>query len=63
MMQEIVNQSCEATLPIVIKNNATTQLVDTVIGSCSRSVERLLNRATKLKAINEQSNDNIMHYN
>jgi clan AA aspartic protease len=27
----IVNQSCEATLPIVIKNNATTQLVDTVI--------------------------------
>jgi clan AA aspartic protease len=31
MMQGIVNQSCEATLPIVIKNNATTQLVDTVI--------------------------------
>jgi clan AA aspartic protease len=31
MMQGTVNQSCEATLPIVIKNNATTQLVDTVI--------------------------------
>jgi clan AA aspartic protease len=31
MMQGIVNQSCEATLPIVIKNNATTQLIDTVI--------------------------------
>jgi clan AA aspartic protease len=31
MMQGIVNQSCEATLPIVIKNNATTQLVETVI--------------------------------
>ncbi len=31
MMQAIVNQSCEATLPIVIKNNATTQLIDTVI--------------------------------
>jgi clan AA aspartic protease len=31
MMQGIVNQSCEATLPIVIKNNATTLLVDTVI--------------------------------
>lgn len=31
MMQGIVNQSCEATLPIVIKNNATTQLVDTVV--------------------------------
>jgi hypothetical protein len=30
-MQGIVNQSCEATLPIVIKNNATTQLVETVI--------------------------------
>ncbi len=26
-----MNQSCEATLPTVIKNNATTQLVDTVI--------------------------------
>jgi hypothetical protein len=25
MMQVIVNQSCETTLPIVIKNNATTQ--------------------------------------
>ena len=31
MMQGIVNQSCEATLPIVVKNNATTQLVDAVI--------------------------------
>jgi clan AA aspartic protease len=31
MMQGIVNQSCEATLPIVIKNNATTQRVDTVV--------------------------------
>jgi clan AA aspartic protease len=31
MMQGIVNQSCEATLPIVIKNDTTTQLVDTVI--------------------------------
>jgi clan AA aspartic protease len=31
MMRGIVNQSCEATLPIVIKNNATTQFVDTVI--------------------------------
>jgi clan AA aspartic protease len=31
MMQGIVNQSCEATLPIVIKNNATTQMVNTVI--------------------------------
>jgi clan AA aspartic protease len=31
MMQGIVNQSCEATLPIVIKNDTATQLVDTVI--------------------------------
>ena len=31
MMQGFVNQSCEAILPIVIKNNATTQLVDAVI--------------------------------
>lgn len=31
MMQGRVNQSCEATLPIVVKNNAATQLVDAVI--------------------------------
>ncbi len=31
MMQGIVNQNCEAILPIVVKNNATTQLVDAVI--------------------------------
>ena len=31
MMQGRVNQSCEATLSIVVKNNATTQLVDAVI--------------------------------
>lgn len=31
MMQGVVNQSCEAILPIVVKNNATTQLVDAVI--------------------------------
>jgi predicted aspartyl protease len=31
MMHGVVNQSCEATLPIVIKNNTLTQLVDTVI--------------------------------
>jgi clan AA aspartic protease len=31
MMQGIANQSCEATLAIVVKNNATTQLIDTVI--------------------------------
>ncbi len=31
MMHGIVNQSCEATLPIVVKNNTATQLVDTVI--------------------------------
>jgi clan AA aspartic protease len=31
MMQGIVNQSCEAILPIVVKSNTATQLVDTVI--------------------------------
>ncbi|NJN89583.1 MAG: clan AA aspartic protease [Leptolyngbyaceae cyanobacterium SL_5_14] len=31
MMQGRVNQSCEATLSIVIKNSAATHLVDTVI--------------------------------
>jgi clan AA aspartic protease len=31
MMQGVVNQSCEAILPIVVKNNAITQLVDAVI--------------------------------
>jgi predicted aspartyl protease len=31
MMQGIVNQNCEATLPIVLKNGTVTQLVDTVI--------------------------------
>jgi clan AA aspartic protease len=31
MMQGRVTQSCEATLSIVVKNNATTQLVDAVI--------------------------------
>lgn len=31
MMQGVVNPSCEATLPIVVKNDATTQLIDTVI--------------------------------
>ncbi|MEX0268840.1 clan AA aspartic protease [Leptolyngbyaceae cyanobacterium UHCC 1019] len=31
MMQGVVNQSCEAILPIVVKHNSTTQLVDTVI--------------------------------
>jgi clan AA aspartic protease len=31
MMQGIVNQNCEATLPIVLKNGTATQLVDTVI--------------------------------
>jgi clan AA aspartic protease len=31
MMQGVVNQSCEAILPVVVKNNATTQLVDAVI--------------------------------
>ena len=31
--------------------------------SCSKSVELALNRKTKLKAINEQSNHNLMHQN
>ena len=31
MMQGVVNQSCEAILPIVVKNNTTTQLIDAVI--------------------------------
>jgi clan AA aspartic protease len=31
MMQGIVNQSCEAILPIVIKNNTITQLIDAVV--------------------------------
>ncbi|NJM45123.1 MAG: DUF4351 domain-containing protein [Alkalinema sp. RU_4_3] len=31
MMQGTVNQNCEATLPIVLKNGTATQLVDTVI--------------------------------
>ena len=31
MMQGIVNQNCEATLPIVLKNGTVTQLVDTVM--------------------------------
>ncbi len=31
MMQGVVNQSCEAILPIVVKNNAITQLVDAVV--------------------------------
>lgn len=31
MMQGRVNQSCEAMLPIVVKNNMITQLVDAVI--------------------------------
>lgn len=31
MMQGRVNQNCEAILPIVIKNNSTTQQVDAVI--------------------------------
>ena len=31
MMQGRVNQSCEATLSIVIKSNKTTQLVDAVV--------------------------------
>jgi clan AA aspartic protease len=31
MMQGRVNQNCEATLSIVVKNNATTQLIDAVI--------------------------------
>ena len=31
MMQGIVSQNCEATLPIVLKNGTVIQLVDTVI--------------------------------
>jgi len=31
MMQGRVNQNCEATLSIVVKNSTTTQLVDAVI--------------------------------
>jgi clan AA aspartic protease len=31
MMQGFINQSCEAVLPIVIKHNTTTELVDAVI--------------------------------
>jgi clan AA aspartic protease len=31
MMQGVVNQSCEAILPVVVKSNTTTQLVDAVI--------------------------------
>jgi clan AA aspartic protease len=31
MMQGVVNQSCEAILPVVVKSNSTTQLVDAVI--------------------------------
>lgn len=31
MMQGVVNQSCEAILPIVVMNNATTQLIDAII--------------------------------
>jgi clan AA aspartic protease len=31
MMQGFVNQSCEAVLPIVVKNDKLTQLVDAVI--------------------------------
>lgn len=31
MMQGVVNQSCEAILPVVVKNHSTTQLVDAVI--------------------------------
>lgn len=31
MMQGFVNDGCEAILPIVVKNNAITQLVDAVI--------------------------------
>jgi clan AA aspartic protease len=31
MMQGLVNQSCEAILPIVVKNNTTTQLIDAVV--------------------------------
>jgi clan AA aspartic protease len=31
MMHGIVNQNCEAILPVVVKNNLTTQLVDALI--------------------------------
>jgi predicted aspartyl protease len=31
MMQGFVNQRCEAVLPIVVKNDTITQLVDAVI--------------------------------
>jgi clan AA aspartic protease len=31
MMQGFINQSCETVLPIVIKHNTTTELVDAVI--------------------------------
>ena len=31
MIQGRVNQSCEAILPIVVKNNTTTQLLDAVV--------------------------------
>ncbi len=31
MMQGFVNQSCEAVLPIVVKNESITQLIDAVI--------------------------------
>lgn len=31
MMQGVVNRSCEAILPVVVKNNTTTQMVDAVI--------------------------------
>jgi clan AA aspartic protease len=31
MMQGMVNQGCEAILPVVVKSSATTQLVDAVI--------------------------------
>jgi clan AA aspartic protease len=31
MMQGVVNQSCEAILPLVVKSNTLTQLVDAVI--------------------------------
>ncbi|MEL6606211.1 MAG: clan AA aspartic protease [Cyanobacteria bacterium J06614_10] len=31
MMQGVVNQSCEAVLPVVVKSNTTTQLVDAII--------------------------------
>jgi clan AA aspartic protease len=31
MMQGTVNQNCEATLPIVVKNNTKTQFIDAVL--------------------------------